>query len=420
MFPGGERFPDYDPDKFCIDEDFLIVDECSMIDILLMLKLVEECSPHTRIIFVGDVDQLGPINAGHPFADLITSESFPVTRLNQIFRYTEGGAIAEAAQAINSGDGSCIMNGSLNGSEFEFIECKEADQIATRICGIAAHELRNDPSPSHVQILTPVHKGICGRLALNVSVRAALGRPEKRAVPGDRLMQMSNDTLRMLLNGETGIVTSASDAGITVDFDGEARCRFETDCRAAKPGEAASCREVACRGSAQTYGKADLAKCRSQGPTNNLDWAYAVTVHKAQGMEFDIVIVPAASSFSFMLLRNLFYTAVSRGKKKVIVIGAPEALMKAARNLRGTYRITKLAEFLNPSLDWTARAPNMGAINNLELERATPAAEDDEEAAYVALIEKEERLLAKFEAGEATDEEIEWLISMGRWVVEKE
>jgi len=117
-----------------------------------------------------------------------------------------------------------------------------------------------------------------------------------------------------------------------------------------------------------------------------------------------------------MLLRNLFYTAVSRGRNKVVVIGDPNALQRAGRNLRGTHRITKLAEFLNPNLDWPSRAPDMGAISYLELERAENSSEqaDREAEEYlVALQAQQERLIARFEAGEATDEEIEWMIEAG-------
>ena len=125
MCPGGKRFADYDPDEFCIETDFLVVDECSMIDTYHFQKLLDECSPSTRIVLVGDIDQLVPIAAGQPFADLIAGELFPVTRLDRVFRFAEGGAIAEAARAINHDDVNAIVDGSLNCDEFEFVPCAE-------------------------------------------------------------------------------------------------------------------------------------------------------------------------------------------------------------------------------------------------------------------------------------------------------
>jgi exodeoxyribonuclease V alpha subunit len=134
---------------------------------------------------------------------------------------------------------------------------------------------------------------------------------------------MTNDKERGLLNGEIGIVTVVSDERMIVQFDG---------------------RKVA-------YQKSALTRNREHGPTNHLDWANVITVHKAQASEFSAVIVPVTGAYSLMLLRNLYYTGVSRGRNKVIILDEPEALEKAARNLRGTHRITKLAEFLNPQLD---------------------------------------------------------------------
>jgi exodeoxyribonuclease V alpha subunit len=227
----------------------------------LKRKLLEECSPNTRVILVGDSDQLGPINAGRPFADMIESaeaaraeghSGFPVTRLDRIFRFAEGGAIAVAAQAINSGDVSCIVDGSLNGPELEFIPCAEPQEIAAKVCELAARSLpAAEIKPNHIQALTPVHKGVCGRHSLNAAIRAALGRSDKRAAIGDRLIQMTNDKECGLLNGEIGIVTYANDECMTVRFDG---------------------RMV-------IYNKNALAKNREHGPTNHLDWANVITVH---------------------------------------------------------------------------------------------------------------------------------------------
>jgi exodeoxyribonuclease V alpha subunit len=390
MLPNVERFEDYDPDEFCVTTDFLVVDECSIIDTYLFQKLLDECSPLTRIILVGDVDQLGPIVPGQPFADMIASGLFPVTRLDRVFRFAEGGAIAEVARAINTGDVSKVIDGSSNCAEFEFVRCTEVLAAQGKICDLFTRHLPAAGIPEcDIQILVPVHKGDCGRFELNTAIRRSFKRPDKTASVGDRVIQTKNDYKRGVFNGELGAVKCANDASLTVQF-----------------GEGGETREVA-------YGKRSFAK-RLQGPTKQLDWGYTITVHNAQGSEFPTVIAPVFNSYSVMLLRNLFYTAVSRGRTKVIVIGEPDALQRAARNLRGTHRITKLAEFLNPDLDWPSRTPDMGAISYLELERKS---EEEEAEEYLAAFRKEqERLIAKFEAGEATGEEIGWLIKVGVFV----
>jgi exodeoxyribonuclease V alpha subunit len=389
MFPGGTRFASYDHDEFCIEADFLVVDECSMIDTYHFQKLLDECSPSTRIVLVGDIDQLGPIAAGQPFADLIASELFPVTRLDRVFRFAEGGAIAEAARAINHGDVDAIVNGSLS-DEFEFVSCADPLDAQHKICDLITRDLPANEIPTkNVQVLVPVHKGTCGRKELNKAIRAAFGRHDQIPAVGDRVIQTRNDPSRGVFNGQIGEIICADHKGISVLFD---------DVR----------RTIA-------YDTKSLSK-RLDGPTNHLDWANAMTTHKAQGSEFEAVIVPVFNSYSVMLLRNLYYTAVSRGRKKVVVIGNPNALQRAARNLRGTHRITKLAEFLNPDLDWPSRAPDMGAVSYLELERAENSSEqaDREAEEYVAALQaQQERLIAKFEAGEATHEEIEELIKAG-------
>jgi exodeoxyribonuclease V alpha subunit len=354
-----------------------------MIDTWLFQKVLEECAPHTRIVLVGDVDQLGPIAAGQPFADLIASELFPVTRLDRIFRFAEGGAIAEAARLINSGDVEPIVNGSLNCSELTFMPCADPLEARDKICQLVTRDLpAAGISSKNVQVLVPVHKGASGRKELNTAIRAAFGRQEKVPAIGDRVIQTRNDPNLGVFNGQIGEIVRVDPGGFAVAFvDVPVPIAYGT------------------------------TKSPQDGPSKSLDWANAVTVHKAQGSEFLAVIVAVFNSYSVMLLRNLYYTGVSRGRSKVIVIGDPDALRRAARNLRGKHRITKLAEFLNPDLDWPSRVPDMAAISYLELERKSE--EEEAEEYLAAFYAKQEKLIAKFEAGEATDEEIQWLINVG-------
>jgi exodeoxyribonuclease V alpha subunit len=287
------------------------------------------------------------------------------------------------ARLIDSGDVAPIVNGSLNCGEFEFVPCVDPLEARLKICELVTHDLPAARIPSkNLQVLVPVHKGACGRKELNTSIRATFGRQEKVPAIGDRVIQTRNDPHWGVFNGQIGEIVRVDPGGFAVAFDDI-------------PEPVA-------------YG---TAKSRQDGPSKSLDWANAVTVHKAQGSEFLAVVVAVFSSYSVMLLRNLYYTAVSRGRKKVIVIGDPDALRRAARNLRGKRRITKLAEFLNPDLDWPSRVPNMAAISYLELERKSE--EEEAEEYLAALYAKQEKLIAKFEAGEATDEEIQWLINVG-------
>jgi ATP-dependent exoDNAse (exonuclease V) alpha subunit len=181
------------------------------------------------------------------------------------------------------------------------------------------------------------------------------------------VIQTKNDYDRMIFNGELGIVTHIDERGFVVSF---AEHPEERDRRL----ERSSFSE------------------RDQGPTEDLDWGNAITVHKAQGSEFPIVIIPVLASYSIMLLRNLYYTAVSRARRKVIIVGDPEALKRAAANMRGKQRMSKLAEFLNPEKDWPSCAPDMEAIDYTELERTDDNSpprrsrySDEEKAAALAI-----------------------------------
>lgn len=258
------------------------------------------------------------------------------------------------------------MHASQPCPECEFIHSASALETREEISSLVTRVL---PALKDIQVLVPVHKGECGRFSLNGAIRNAIGQPRHTATPGDRVIQMKTDKERGLLNGEIGIVARASEHGLAIRFEGHDQDII--------------------------YGKNALAKKRERGPANQLDWAYAITVHKSQGSEFPVVIVPVLNSYSIMLARNLYYTAISRAREKVIIVGEPSALEKAARCLRGTRRITKLAELLNPGLDWSSRAPDMRAVDTLKVERKNWQDEDNAGEAYFAAFKMEDN------AGEA-------------------
>ena len=293
LFPDGGQFPHYRVSMSpLIETSFLVVDECSMIDIWLLRKLLKECSAKTHIVLLGDVDQLGPISAGQPFADIIASGTIPVTRLDRVFRFAEGGEISAAAKAINMGTVSPLLS-SEEQTEFVFVPCSDPEAGQNIIIELATHTLPGEGySPDDIQILSPIKKPgvLCGCRELNAELRKRLNRPPHRVVVGDRVIQAKNDRERNIFNGELGIVARTLDEGFDVLF-GDRRVVFN---------------------------KQHFAN-RLEGPTKDLNWANGITVHKAQGSEFPVVIIPVFSAFSIMLTRNLYYTAVSRGQKKVIM-----------------------------------------------------------------------------------------------------
>ncbi len=304
-----------------IDADVMIVDEASMIDTQLMYHLVCATRLPTRLILVGDMFQLPPVGPGNVLGDIIASDTVPVCFLNEIFRQAGESPIASSAHMIRDGICPEIPDFKHNGgapAEFSFIEAETPEKIASEIVRLCTETLPKAFAmrpKEDIQVLSPVHKGEAGTIQLNALLQAALNPGQRSAPgtslpfrPGDRVMHLRNNYQKDVFNGDTGIVAGIDPTGleITVDYYG---------------------RPV-------SYTPDDI---------DELTLGYAITVHKSQGSEYPAVIIPMTTRHYTMLQRNLIYTAVTRAKSVVIMVGARKALSVALRNNRPRLRFTSLS-----------------------------------------------------------------------------
>lgn len=304
-----------------LEGDVLIVDECSMIDIILMNSLMKAVPTHMRLILVGDIDQLPSVGAGNVLRDIIESRRIPVVRLTRIFRQAQSSRIIMNAHAINQGRYPDVSNGSQ--SDFFFISMEEPEQVTQTIVGLVKTRLPKayGLDCSQIQVLTPMQRGVVGATNLNQLLQAALN-PSGNGLNrggyafrvGDRVMQIRNNYDKEVFNGDLGYVqdVNVEDRTLTVDFDGKL-VEYE-------------------------YTELD-----------ELTLAYATTIHKAQGSEYPIVIMPVLMTHYVMLQRNLIYTGITRAKKICVLVGTANALGYAVRNMTVQKRNTRLKERLMPS-----------------------------------------------------------------------
>ena len=284
----------------------------------LMNSLLKAVPSYMRLLLVGDVDQLPSVGAGNVLRDIIDSGVVPVVRLTCIFRQAQTSRIIMNAHAINDGRMPDIRNG--NQSDFFFMECEEPEQIASTIVDLVSHRLPkayNIPRSS-IQVLTPMQRSAIGANSLNMSIQqrvnptgSGLTRAGFVFRKGDRVLQLKNDYTKEVFNGDIGLITAVNmeDRTLTVSFDGQ---------------------EV-------EYESTEL---------DELSLAYATTIHKSQGSEYPIVVIPVHFTNYVMLQRNLIYTAVTRAKKVCVVIGQKRALWYAVNHITVTERNTKLKERL--------------------------------------------------------------------------
>ncbi len=298
-----------------LDADVVIIDEASMLDILLAASLLEALAPEASVIFVGDVDQLPPVGPGNFLGDLIESGRVPVRRLTRIFRQDAGSQIVKNAHRINAGEFPVL---SRQSGEFFLIEQDSPGEVADTIVDICTRRLparfgfdpRND-----IQVLSPMYKGEAGATNLNSRLQQAINPTGKRFHEtrfrvGDRVMQLRNNYEKMVFNGDLGEIVDydLDEDKLIVRYDYEvAYDRFELD---------------------------------------EITLAYAITVHKSQGSEFGCIIMPVITQHYIMLHRNLLYTAVTRAKNMVVLVGTRKALGLAVRNVRHDKRLSSLAERL--------------------------------------------------------------------------
>ncbi|MDI1338036.1 MAG: AAA family ATPase [Lacunisphaera sp.] len=305
--------------------DFLIVDESSMLDARLAAALLQAVPARSHLLLVGDIDQLPSVGAGNVLKDLIATERVPVTRLSFVYRQQKESLIVTTAHAINEGVNSpppvvSEVAKAQAWSDLNFIAAAGAEDCLakiTELCTkfIPAHFKWFNPV-TDVQVLAPMHKGIAGVANLNAALQAALNphRPGLKAIsgeyrPGDKLIQLRNNYDKNLFNGDIGTVLSVDLAKGTLvaDFDGE-KHTFE------------------------------------RGEFGDTALAYCISIHKSQGSEYPIVIIPLLKAHFVMLQRNLIYTAITRGRKKVFIVGEPAAYGMAVRNAESKTRCTHLRE----------------------------------------------------------------------------
>lgn len=301
-----------------LEGDVLIVDECSMIDIVLMNALLKAVPSGMRLVFVGDIDQLPSVGAGNVLRDMIDADCFPVIRLTRIFRQAQTSRIIMNAHRINEGKLPDISNG--KDTDFFFIHKEDPEEAAAEIIELVTRKLcRYYRTPANeIQVLTPMQKGVVGAASLNIALQEAInpqGEGLRRSGfvyrPGDKVMQIRNNYDKEVFNGDIGIIES-------VDL-GERLLKVRFDNRLVE------------------YDATEL---------DELVHAYATTIHKAQGSEYPIVVMPVLMNHYVMLQRNLIYTGITRAKKILVLVGTKKALSYAVRNVTVTRRNTLLKERL--------------------------------------------------------------------------
>ena len=312
-----------------LEEDVIIVDEASMIDLMLMDGLLNAVKEGTRIIFTGDADQLPPVGAGNVLRDMIASECIPVIRLREIFRQAEGSGIVTNSHLINSGE----YPEQQSGNDFYIIsktsEMSVSDTIRELVGGRIEAGFDFVHSADDIQVLTPTKRGMLGAPSLNAMLQEVINPPAEDKAElrigsvtfreGDKVMQLKNnygaewrtDYLSTegegVFNGDMGIVEAidAEDKTMTVRMD-------------------------------------DRVIEYAGDMLDEIDLAYAVTVHKSQGSEFPAVVIPVLNFPPMLMTRNLLYTAVTRGKKLVIIVGSPARVRAMIDNNRADGRYTGL------------------------------------------------------------------------------
>ena len=306
-----------------LDGDVLIVDECSMIDIMLMYNLLKAVPDTMTLIMVGDIDQLPSVGAGNVLRDVIESGAFPVIRLTKIFRQAQSSRIITNAHRINKGLRPDLSN--VRDTDFFFIEKENPGEAADEIVNLVKTRLPQHyriPS-SAIQVLAPMQRGVVGATNLNQMLQDALNPAGDGLKRGgflfkthDKVMQIKNDYDKEVFNGDIGEVSDVNleDRELTVTFDN---------------------RSV-------VYDSSEL---------DELVLAYAATIHKSQGSEYPVVVMPILMTHYVMLQRNLVYTGVTRAKKLLVIVGTKKALSMAVRNTSIDKRNTLLARRIKESLE---------------------------------------------------------------------
>jgi exodeoxyribonuclease V alpha subunit len=298
--------------------DLIIIDEFSMVDIVLWYNLVRAIPQHAALIIVGDIDQLPSVGPGNVLADIINSKVIPVVRLSEIFRQAAASQIIINAHRINEGTFYPQTNTITDNTDFYFIKADSPEDIQTKLLSVVTTRIpqRFGYDPLHdIQVLTPMNRGGLGSRSLNVTLQATLNPTTEPKIskfgytfaPGDKIIQNINNYDKDVFNGDIGFIISANleESSMQINFDGKI----------------------------VEYSFNEL---------DEISLAYATTIHKSQGSEYPVVVIPICMQHYMLLARNLIYTAVTRGKKLVVVIGQQKALAIAVKNISQKPRITNL------------------------------------------------------------------------------
>jgi len=325
------RLLEFDPKAFGfkrdvenpLECDLLVIDESSMVDVLLMQSLLKAVPDHATLLIVGDIDQLPSVGPGQVLADIIGSGAVPVVRLTEVFRQAAQSKIITIAHAINAGRMPDLAPPDGE-ADFYFVPAADPEQAVSRIVELVFKRIPArfgfDPIKD-IQVLCPMNRGGVGARSLNIALQAALNPAGEKRVerfgwtfaPRDKVMQIENDYDKEVFNGDIGTIED-------VDLDeGEVAVNFD--------------------GRTVTY---------QFGELDTLVPAYAATIHKSQGSEYPAVVIPVMTQHYAMLQRNLIYTGVTRGKKLVVLVGQKRAVAIAVKNISGRRRCSKLDEWLKP------------------------------------------------------------------------
>ncbi len=330
-------FSDADEPRFsrdesnCLDEDIFIIDEASMIDTMLMSSLVKAIKPGSRLLLIGDSDQLPSVGAGNVLSDIIKSEVFETVKLHEVFRQASESLIVTNAHAINNGECPYLE---AKDRDFFFISRPNEKEVASTVASLYSVRLPRTYGTSildGLQVISPSKKGVAGTVSLNAALQKILNPPAKGKIEkkvnslilreGDKVMQIKNNydihwekgrTEGVgIFNGDIGRIVSINPSAqtLTVDFDGRIAAYDFTQ-------------------------------------LEELDHAYAVTVHKAQGSEYPTVIIPIFDYTPRLLTRNLLYTAITRAQNMVILVGRADIIAGMVNNNRQTKRYTGLCHIL--------------------------------------------------------------------------
>ena len=304
-----------------LDIDVIIIDEASMLNVRLFYSLMAAIPKEAHVIIVGDVDQLPPIGAGFVLKDLLHSDCVPYTRLNQIYRQISGNTIVESAYAINRGE---MPNLDSLSEEFSFIPVKSYDMMMKAIIDVYKREQEHVDDELDIQIISPMRRGEAGSTLISQYVQQAVNPPDSLKGEarvngityrvGDKVIQILNDYELEVFNGEIGVIYAITRSDICIRFIHK-EVRLPID------------------------------------EAHMIMPAYAITVHKSQGSEYGVVIIPFVPRYGGMLQRNLLYTAVTRAKRKVIIVGTTSAIERAVRTVNADERYTLFKERLQGRCD---------------------------------------------------------------------